>query len=212
VSIGPFSSDAELLNYARWFMRDRVRAFRKDLKICMTGNSKREHAYFPALITCIAFADLLTGLHLGNLNYPRLSDLQSYVARFFRNKSDYVHVDILYIMFRHKIAHIAYPYLVFDTSTSAQLSPPHRRIAWTVGIYTDKKPIELIDYPTTRTILKTKTAWPVPYNARIKVSLTAFRRDIVNSIYGSSGYLSHLRSDRKARENFAACMKEYAPP
>ena len=116
MSISPFSSDEQLLEYANWFLRDRVRAFRKDLAICMTANSKREHAYFPALITCIAFADLLSGLYAGKLDYPRLPDLQVYISRFFRNKRDYAHINILYAMFRHKIAHIAYPYLVFDTA------------------------------------------------------------------------------------------------
>lgn len=211
MSINPFSSDKQLLDYARWFLRDRVCAFRKDLAICMTGNAKAEHAYFPALITCIAFADLLTGLYVGELDYPKLADLRDYISRFFRNKNDHAHIDILYMMFRHKIAHIAYPYLVFDTSTK-KIPGPHRRIVWTVGIYAGRKPIELIDYPTSRTILRTKTAWPVPYTSRIKVSLTALRTDIIKSIYGPSGYLQHFKSDSVARERFARCMKLYASP
>jgi hypothetical protein len=210
VSVSPFKSDNELVEYARWFLRDRVRAFRKDLAICMTANKKREHAYFPALITCIAFADLLSGLYAGKLDYPKLPDLKAYIEKFFRKKANYVNVDILYKMFRHKIAHIAYPYLVFDTAK--KLPPPPRRIVWTVGIYVGKKPIELIEYATPRTILRTKTAWPVPYTSRMKVSLTAFRNDIINSIYGPSGYLQHLQSDPTARKHFAQCMKEYAPP
>src|SRR5258708_38300550 len=160
MSISPFSSDKQLLRYARWFLRDRVSAFRKDLAICMTANSKGEHAYFPALITCIAFADLLTGLYIGKLDFPRLPDLQDYISRVFRHKTDYVHINIFYMMFRHKIAHIAYPYLVFDTS-GKNLPPPRRRIVWTVAIYVRKKPIYLIDYQTIRTMLKTKKEWPV---------------------------------------------------
>jgi hypothetical protein len=208
MSIRPFTSDKQLLKYARWFLADRVRAFRKDLAICMT-KKKGSHAYFPALMTCIGFADLLSGLHKGTLDYPKLPDLKTYIAKFFRNKANYAHIDILYYMFRHKIAHIAYPYLVFDT---AKLPPPHRRIVWTVGIYKRKKPIELVDYSTPRTILRTKTAWPVPYNCRIKVSLTAFRNDIISSIYGTSGYLQHLQNDPTGRQHFAHCMTQYAPP
>ena len=211
MSVHPFSSDRQLIDYARWFLRDRVLAFRKDLAICMTANARREHAYFPALITCIGFADLLSGLHAGKLDYPRLPDLKEYIGRFFRNKDDYTHIDILYVMFRHKIAHIGYPYLVFDT-VSKNLPLPNRRIVWTVGIYAKEKPITLIDYPTPRTILKTRTAWPVPYTSRIKVSLSALRADIINSIYGPSGYLQHLKSDRAARSNFTRCMVAYAPP
>ncbi len=153
----------------------------------MTANAKREHAYFPALITCIAFADLLSGLYAGKLNYPKLPDLQNYISKFFRNKANYTHVDLLYMMFRHKIAHIAYPYLVFDT-TSKGLSLPHRRIVWTVGIYKREKPITLIDYPDLKAILKTKTPWPVPHTSRMKVSLTELRNDIISSINGPAGY------------------------
>jgi hypothetical protein len=211
MSITPFSSDKELLEYARWFLRDRVNVFRKDVAICMSANSKGEHAYFPALITCIAFADFLSGLYAGKLDYPRLPDLEAYISKFFRNKVDYVHISIVYVMFRHKIAHLAYPYLVFDTA-SKKLPPPNRRITWTVGIYRRKKPIDLIDYPTTKTISRTKTAWAVTYTSRIKISLTALRIDIINSIYGPSGYLQHLRSDKTARNHFARCMLEYAPP
>jgi len=86
MSTNPFSSDRQLLEYARWFLRDRVHAFRKDLAVCMTADSKGEHAYFPALITCIAFADFLSGLYVGKLDYPRLPDLRVCMSKFFRNK------------------------------------------------------------------------------------------------------------------------------
>ena len=107
MSIAPFSSDVELLNYASWFWKDRVRALKKDLAICMTANEKQEHAYFPALMTCIAFADLLSGFHAGKLEGHGLSDLKKYISDFFKKPANYNHVDILYMMFRHKIAHLA---------------------------------------------------------------------------------------------------------
>ena len=58
-----FASDAELVKFARLFLKDRVGCFRKDVRVCMTADKeKRTHAYFPALITCIGFLDLLSGL------------------------------------------------------------------------------------------------------------------------------------------------------
>jgi hypothetical protein len=116
------------------------------------------------------------------------------------------------VMFRHKIAHIAYPYLVFKTADKLIVPRPHRRVVWTVDIYARSKAIRLIDYPTPRTLLRTKTPWPVCYTSRIFVSLTALRTDIISSIYGPSGYLTHLRSDPVARQRFARCMNVYAPP
>jgi hypothetical protein len=62
----PFSSERELIDYANWFLRDRANAFRKDIEICLTANSDRQHAYFPALITCIAFLDPLSAVRRQN--------------------------------------------------------------------------------------------------------------------------------------------------
>jgi len=175
----------------------------------MRADAKRNHAYFPALITCIGFFDLLSGLHAGKLEGQGLKELQLYINKFVSNKSDYEHIDILYNMFRHKVAHIRQPYLVFDTATKRQLGPPHRRITWTVGIYGRKKAIVLNDLGQNIKFRRTLTPWPVTYNARMKVSLTALRTDVIKSIYGPSGYLKFLISDSEAQSRFAACIKTY---
>jgi hypothetical protein len=65
MSIAHFKNKEELVRFARVFLRDHVNALRKDLAICMTPNLRGQHAYFPALITCIAFVDLLSGLYAG---------------------------------------------------------------------------------------------------------------------------------------------------
>jgi hypothetical protein len=213
MSFQPFKSEKDLTQFAARFFRDRVQSFRKDLDICLTANAGGHHAYFPALMICIGFLDFLSGLNSGKLDGHGLPELKAYIHKFFLRKSDYVHADILYVMFRHKIAHLAYPYLVFDAETKPRdLGPPRRRITWTVGIYRGKKPLELIVYPTSRTLVKSVTPWPVLYDARMVVSLTTLRRDIVGSIYGPSGYLSYLRADGNARGHFARCIKEHAPP
>ena len=50
MTIKPFKSDKDLTTFARSFFRDRVGTFRKDLRICLTADANRHHAYFPALI------------------------------------------------------------------------------------------------------------------------------------------------------------------
>jgi hypothetical protein len=82
VTISPFKSDKELTTFARAFFRDRIGSFRKDVAICLTANANRSHAYFPALITCIGFLDLLSGLYAGRLEGHSLSELKSYAAIF----------------------------------------------------------------------------------------------------------------------------------
>jgi hypothetical protein len=118
MSIAPFRSDKQLLKFAERFFRNRLETFRKDIDICMTPNSRGEHAYFPALFICIAFADLLSGLHAGKV-WPRPEDFKRYAAKFIRHP-EYTpdHVNLLYECLRHKVAHLAYPYAVFDTATS----------------------------------------------------------------------------------------------
>jgi hypothetical protein len=211
MSIQPFKSKTHLVTYATRFLRNRVSSFRKDTNICMTADEERHHAYFPALITCIAFSDFLSGLHAGNIKSHSLPELKDYIHKFFKRPADYQHLDILYEMFRHKIAHICYPYLVFHTSDKPKLPKPNRRVTWTVGIYKGKPPIRLDDTGPRRD-LKTITPWEVEYDSRMLVSLSTFRDDIVASIYGPSGYLKHLETDPNARSNFAKWIKVYMPP
>ena len=66
MSIAHFKTDEELVSFARKFFANRVETFRKDIAICMRPK-RRQHAYFPALIICIAFADLLSALYAGKL-------------------------------------------------------------------------------------------------------------------------------------------------
>ena len=152
MSIAPFNNKKELVKFARAFLRDHVDAFRKGMAICMTPNVRGQHAYFPALITCIAFADLLSGLYAGNLRHHGRSELERYAGKFM--KADYTtdRVRVLYEFLRHKIAHLAYPYPVFDTVTKQEVFPgqPRRRITWTVYASKRKPAIELQDFSTPR--------------------------------------------------------------
>ena len=214
MSIAPFSSDSDLLKFAKWFFRNRLETFRKDIGICMTPNSRGEHAYFPALIICIAFADLLSGLHAGKL-WPRLQDLKRYAAKFIRHP-EYTpyHLNLLYECLRHKVAHLAYPYAVFDTAGSKIFKGQqrHHLVTWRINASDRRPAIELVKYTSTRTLAKDRTPWRVPYDARIKVRVRRFHMDIIKSIGGPRGYLKHLESNAAARENFAAFMREYYPP
>ena len=211
MSIAPFSSETELIDYAKWFLRHRAKAFRKDIEICMTANSDRQHAYFPALITCISFLDLLSGLYAGKIDGHGAHELKHYIKRFM-NAPNYAHMDLLYQMFRHKIAHIAYPYPVFDTTTKPKIfgGQKQRRVTWMVcARRRDPRPIQLIDYASAQAPIKTKVPWPVPYDSRIIVSIRRLKNDITKSI---REYLHCLKSEPIRRMNFAKCMKVYFPP
>src|SRR2546430_1655974 len=103
MTIQPFRSDQELLEFSRVFLRALVQNFRKDISICLTADTAGRHAYFPALMTSIAFADFLSGLYAGTLERQSLNELKAYAAKFM-NRSNYnpLRLEILYEMFRHK--------------------------------------------------------------------------------------------------------------
>jgi len=214
MTIRPFASEKELFTFARKFFRDRVGSFRKDVAICLTADANRHHAYFPALITCIGFLDLLSGLYAGKLDGHGLGDLKSYAVKFMdAKKYDPIHIDVLYLALRHKLAHLSFPYLVFDTATMKEFArQKHRRITWTVYAGKRPTPVELEDFAAPVFIKKSLRPWDVSYNCRVHISVRTFQIDIVKSIYGPSGYLQCLRSELTARENFAKCMKVLFPP
>jgi hypothetical protein len=214
MTIAPFTSDKKLISFARLFFKDRVGSFRKDIAICLTADANRSHAYFPALITCIGFLDLLSGLYAGKLEGHSLGELKLYAARFM-NGADYesLRLEVLYLAFRHKLAHLSFPYLVFDTTTKRGYSgKQQRRITWTVQATKRKPPIELIDYDPPLFMKKSVRPWPVDYNCRAIISVRSLQIDIVKSIYGKTGFLSHLTTDTAGRERFAKCMKDLYPP
>lgn len=208
-----FNSDKELVTFARKFSRNHVESFRKDVAICMTRDARGHHAYFPALITCIAFLDLISGLYAGTLQKHGLEELKQYAKKFMRAEYTTDRLNVLYEFLRHKVAHLAHPYPVFDTITKPKTfkGQPRRRVTWTVYAAKRRPAIELIAFPTPQLLLKTIRPWEVSYNCRIKISIRSFETDIVKSINGASGYLQHLKSDRVARANFTKCMIEYFP-
>jgi hypothetical protein len=148
MTIKPFKCDKELINFARLFFRDRVGSFRKDVAICLTADENRSHAYLPALITCIGFIDLLSGLYAGKLDGHGLRELKTYAAKFMDGtKYDPLRIEVLYLAIRHKLAHLSFPYLVFDTATRTEFAgKKHRRITWTVQASKRVIPIELVDF------------------------------------------------------------------
>jgi hypothetical protein len=120
-------------------------------------------------------------------------------------KSEYTDecMEILYFVFRHKIAHLAYPYPVTTIS--------HRRVTWTVYATGRRPSIALVDYKTRQYLTRSVRPWPVWYNCRAQISIYSFRVDIVQSVYGKNGYLRYLEVEPQAREKFARCMNTFFP-
>ncbi len=201
-------SDDEWVEFAERFLHNRREVLDKDVAICLK-RTRGKHAYFPALIICIAFADLMSGLYAGKLKGQGVEPLRRYAAKFMKPEytSDPRRLDILYKFLRNKIAHLAYPNPVFEMVTKPFQST--QRVTWKLNASKHRPAIRVIDYPAPKFLSKkTVKPWPVSYDCRIVISVRNFHRDIVSSV---SKYLRHLRSDRIAVEHFARCMNDYFP-
>ena len=206
----PFSSDAEVAAFANAFLREHVERFHKDIRICLTGDKNKVHAYFPGLMTCISFADFLSGLYAGKLDGHALKELKSYANKFMGADYTSDRLDVLYECFRHKVAHLAQPYVVFDTHSKPKTfhGQPRRLIAWTVYARGRRPSIEIVPQKPARQILRAITPWPVHYDHRVFVSVRSLASDIEKSV---KKYLRCLAADATARDHFRKCMAGYFP-
>jgi hypothetical protein len=213
-----FSSDGELLRFARKFANRHVERFEKDIAICLTGKSWKSgqevtHAYFPALMACIGFMDFFSGLYCGTLKSPTLDDLKNYARRFLPPEYSDNSLTIFYHCFRHKIAHLAHPYDVLDTRKVPSLSnEPSMRVTWEV----DEKPlsqsITLETLETPQLLKDVPSGWDVTFDHRMHVSIPKLANDAIQSVCGDSGYLHELASNQDCRSKFEYCMNQYFSP
>jgi hypothetical protein len=209
----PFESKNDVVNFAKAFLRIQVWRFRKDIVICLRRGPKGSHAYFPALITCLGFADFLSGLYAGKLDGHAVNELKTYASKFMDRASyDSERIDILYEMFRHKVAHLAIPYEVFDTHSKSRLKgQPRRLLTWKVLASRRKPSIKIIAFARAKQIKQDPSPWKTHYDHRVSISVRALAADITSSIYGRSGYLHCLKTDAAARDRFKNCMKFFYP-
>jgi hypothetical protein len=102
------SDNDKWVEFAERFLRNRREVFDKDVAICLR-RTRGSHAYFPALIICIAFADLMSGLYAGKLKGHGVEPLKRYADKFMKPEytSDPRRLEIVYKFLRNKIAHLA---------------------------------------------------------------------------------------------------------
>ena len=209
----PFASDADVVQFAKAFLNEHLDRFNKDIAICLKADAEKRHAYFPALITCIAFLDFLSGLYAGTLERHSLKELKHYV-RNFMDPSEYTEdrLNVLYELFRHKVAHLALPYAVFGTNTKPKTfgGQPRRLITWTVRASGPRPPISIVSVIPPKHILKAVTPWSVSYDHIAVIGVRSFASDIIKSV---PKYLRHLKKDKTkiALSRFKDCMNIYFP-
>ena len=90
--IRKFESDTQRIRFANSFIEHRLYGFRKDIRACLTPDPRTDkHAYFPALITCIAMLELMGGLYKGDLGHIKAFDRIITFRYLFMDKAIYTH-------------------------------------------------------------------------------------------------------------------------
>jgi len=210
MSIAPFTSHKQLLDFAHQFVTGRISGFKKDINICLTADKNGRHAYFPALMTCLSVLDLLSGLFAGDLRNASLLQIKRYVRTFMdMKKYSKLNLEILHVVFRHKLAHHSHPYYVLDTAADNRISK-RMRVTWAVTAGWRSQPIEIRWQPK-RHLKKFSAPWRVNYDHRVYISIPHLRKDIIESACGPNGYLQKLNKSSKTRLNFANCITEFFP-
>ena len=197
---------------AKEFVNLRTAGFRKDMTICLTGvrrqylfGGKLRHAYFPGLMTCLSYWEFLARMMAGK---AKGADATEQIKRFAECYMDAQYTDrmiyLLWAMFRHKLAHFAHPYFIYDTQDTR--SGQRQRIAWTISEKSADRHLKLV-----RAKGKPKSApasYDVEYNRMLFISLPQFRDHLLTA---SKNYVADLgtprapvdRIDRALRKMFA---------
>src|SRR5262249_55540268 len=98
-----------VVRFAKIFTQRRLKGFKKDVRVCLLGTGSPERAFMPMLSNTIALLDLYSGLYHRHLRGQNEVHLVRYLKAFGPRKYDEYLITLLYIVFRHKLAHLSHP-------------------------------------------------------------------------------------------------------
>ena len=203
--------DFNWADFAQQFLANRLEGFKKDMRVCLRPDEQEPNkvAFFPGLLTCISLLELLSGLYAGKVTGHSPARAHAYAAQFMDPQiySDR-NVEILYGVYRHKIAHLGHPYYVFDTGTNPTKFPgPRQRITFNVRAGGATPAVFL--HKHVGIVSHLKVPWSVPFDHEAIITVTTFRDDVLDSI---PNYLAAVSASPDLQQKFELCMKEFFPP
>ena len=208
-----FKSKTQLLRFAEHFLKDHLKRLDKDIRICLREDpTTTKHAYFPALITGLAFLEFLSGLYHGKVRKITDTAIRDYADTFLdRNVYDDDVLQVLREVFRHKVAHLAHPYYVTPLDLKLGRSSPKRvRLGWLVTEKMRKRPVTIEELPQDKPVQAgISPPWKVTYDHQVIVSIPRLKADIAASV---NGYRKKLAKFPQRQDNLVACLKEFFPP
>lgn len=194
----------DLASFATDHIQKRMAGFTKDIRICLKltrhpAGGKPTAAYSPALATCCATLEYLTGMFTGRRNGPNVDFIVKYAKRYLP-QPDYSRdiLEILFDLFRHAVAHrgIVSGVMVHERSG--------RRIAWRLSTGASKPAIQVVADPGQ----DPRAPWPCSFTHRAHIHLDQLGKDIAQS---GASYAADVASSDRLLQNFAKYMEVVFP-
>ena len=202
-------SSGDQAAFAQRFVRDRLKSFEKDMKICLTplaltSSSSATHAYFPALGACCGTAEYLTGLHRGNLRGIGWRVVADWAATYM-TQPDYDRdtIRVLFQVFRHPVAHRGISSGVWVDQHPGEGGP--RRLTWKVLADARRPACHIVAEAGE---LKRDPPWPCAYTHRVHIHLRRLWLDIRDA---GDRYADQLARDDLLQQHFKSCMRQLYP-
>lgn len=198
----------DLVAFAYAFVDTRRIGFLKDIDICLTDTPNERggvtHAYFPALATCCAFLEYMTGLARGRLDNVGWKDVAAW-AELYLPQPNYSRgvIEIIVRAFRNSVAHRGVATGIWcDKSNNGQVS---RRVTWKLLETRGSPACQLIDENGT---LVKDPPWECRYTHRMHIYLRTFADDLG---VGARRFADSLRTDADLQRRFERAMNELYP-
>jgi hypothetical protein len=202
-------SDGDIVVFAQDFIRKRVWGMQKDISICLTDTASGigdsiTHAYFPALATCCAFLEYMTGLCRGRLGGIGWDAVAAWTSRYL-NVSHYNQdvVRVLFDGFRHAVAHRGIASGIWIDRHPSVI--PGRRITWRLEEGTKRPACTLVEDCG---VLTMDSPWPSPHTHRMHICLRSLAEDLA---VGAEAYAVEIGNDELLQENFGRAMQTLYP-
>jgi len=145
-------------------------------------------------------ADYITGTCEGRTR-PTSSLPQAFGPRTY---DEYL-VNLLYIVFRHKLAHLSHPYVGFNTAKESKLNSRPMRLGWSITSDARKEPIRVLKLKRAR-----MPVLPIPWKLKVdhvvEISIQTLADDAIAS---TTSYFRALKADPHLQDKFRRCMNEF---
>ena len=195
--------------FARTFIGRQLKRFKKDLIVCLKPGApeEEERAFMPMLTNTIALLELLSGLYSGQLLGRDEEHLTAYLKAFApKDRYENYVIHLLYVAFRHQLAHLGHPYVGFDTETEKRLKSRSMRLRWSITSDPRDVPIKITPLAQPEKIKKWPTPWEVVVDHEIEISIATLAADVIETV---PKYLCALKDDKDLQVKFRDCMRRF---